>query len=107
MSAGWEAALDRLLGDPGWRTVFYATVRQTTLFGDVTSQLKMADLTTIEKYVRARLSSTFRGAVAKNTLQLRNSKGSCMFLLFFACGNPSPKAHQLALKFARHVLQDR
>lgn len=28
-----------------------------------------------------------------------------MYLLFFACGNPAPKAHGLALKIAQHLLK--
>lgn len=105
ISMQWRAALDRLLGDCGWRTKFYETIRQSTLFGNVTRQTKVADLQVIEEYVRNRLAQVFRGGVAKDALQLRNSKDSCMFLLFFACGNPKPKAYRLALKIAQHLLK--
>lgn len=105
ISAGWMNALDRLLGDTSWRTEFYKTVREPTLFGDRARQSKVADLSTIENYVRRRLLQVFRGGVARNPLPLRNSKGNCMYLLFFACGNPAPKAHGLALKIAQHLLK--
>ena len=105
ISPGWKTALDRLLGDASWRTEFYSTVCESTLFGDQTRESKIADLSVIEKYVRNRLLEVFKGGVAQAALPLRNSKGSCMYLLFFACGNPAPKAHRLALKIAQHVLK--
>lgn len=107
ISPEWGAALDRLLGDRGWRTEFYQTVPQLTFFGDSTRRAKVADVRVIEAYVRKRLTQVFQGGVANNALQLRNSKGSCLFLLFFACGNPNPKAHGLALKIAQHILETR
>ena len=105
MSAGWKGALDRLLGDTSWRTAFYRMERQATLFGDRTREWKVADVSIIEGYVRQRLQQVFRGGVARNALQLRNSKDSCMYLLFFACGNPAPKAHGLALRIAQYLLE--
>lgn len=108
ISPKWEAALDRLLGDDaGWRTEFYRTTEEHTLFESVVSKRKVADVGVIEAFVRKRLAQIFRGGVAKNALRLRNSKGSCMFLLFFACGNPTPKAHRLALRIAQHILAAR
>lgn len=104
ITSEWQAALDRLLGDRGWRTEFYQTVRQSTLFGENARRTKMADVHMIETYVRNRLDHIFRGGTAKNAWQLRNSKRSCMYLLFFACGNPNPNAHTLALKIAQHIL---
>ena len=103
--AEWKNALDRSLGDASWRTEFYKTVREQTLFGDRTRESKVADLAAIEGYVRERLHQVFHGGVARSALQLRNSKGSCMYLLLFACGNPSPRANWLALKIAQHLLK--
>lgn len=105
INEGWKSALDRLLGDASWRTEFYKIVREPTLFGDQTREDKVADLAAIEDYVRNRLLQVFRGGVARNALQLRNSKGSCMYLLLFACGNPAPRARGLALKIAQHLLK--
>jgi three-Cys-motif partner protein len=101
----WASALDRILGDSGWRTVFYETARDSTLFGEIDRKSKIADVSVIEEYVRDRLTKVFSGGVAAKALQLRNSKDSCMFLLFFACWNPNPKAHRLALRIAEHVLK--
>lgn len=55
--------------------------------------------------MRGRLQAVFKGGVANYALPLHNSKGSCMFLLFFACANPSPKANRLAMKFAKAILK--
>lgn len=49
--AGWKNALDRLLGDASWRTEFYKTAPEPTLFGDRTRESKVADLLAIESYV--------------------------------------------------------
>jgi three-Cys-motif partner protein len=103
----WASALDRILGEGDWRKAFYEVGRQPTLFGDVDREIKVANLGVIEAYVRGRLAGIFRGGVADNALQLRNSMESCMFLLFFACGNPNPRAHSLALRIAGHVLKSR
>lgn len=105
ISDAWKFALDRFLGEESWRTEFYRTVREPTLFGDLTRQSKVADLSAIENYIRSRLLKVFQGGVAPTSLQLRNSKGSCMYLLIFACGNPSPKANRLALKIAQDLLK--
>jgi three-Cys-motif partner protein len=104
ISAGWQSALDRFLGDASWRSEFYKTVREPTLFGDRIRASKVADLSAIESYIRERLGQVFHGGVAQNALQLRNSKGSCMYLLLFACGNPGVRAHRLALKIAGPLL---
>ncbi len=105
ISAGWKNALDGFLGDTAWRTSFYEEIRETTLFGDRKRQAKIADDAVIESYIRQRLEDVFRGGVARHALQLRNSKGRCLYLLFFACGNPNPKANRLALKIAQHLLK--
>jgi hypothetical protein len=66
---------------------------------------KIADDEMIERYVHERFEQVFEGGVARRTLQLRNSKGRCLYLLFFACGNPNTKANRLALKIAQHLLK--
>lgn len=105
ISLEWQTALDRFIGDNSWRSAFYETKSERTLFDNLSRSQKVADLSTIEKFMRGRLQQIFRGGVANKALQLRNSKGSCMFLLFFACGNPNPKAHRLALRIAQHILK--
>jgi three-Cys-motif partner protein len=101
----WEAALDRVLGDREWRDRFYARSGFFSLFPENDAEMsKVATVDVIERYVRDRLDNLFRGGVAHQTLRLRNSKNSCMFLLFFDCRNPNPKAHQLAMRIAENVL---
>ncbi len=103
----WEAALDRVLGDHEWRDRFYARSGFFPLFPEDDNEVtKIATVDTIQRYVRDRLDNLFQGGVAQRTLQLRNSKNSCMFLLFFACGNPNPKAHQLAMRIAENILSN-
>lgn len=101
----WQSALDRFLGDSSWRTEFYRTVQEPGLFEARTHEIKVADSSVIEAYVRKRLRQAFKGGVAPGALRLKNSKGSCMYVLLFACGNPSPKAYGLAQRFAQHLLR--
>jgi len=98
-------ALDRFLGDTTWRTKFYENTRQLGFFADQMRQRKIADVAVIENFMRQRFEQVFRGGVGRHALQLRNSKGSCLYLLFFACGNPNPRANRLALKIAQHLLK--
>ena len=103
MSPGWSNALDRLLGDRGWRSEFYKTDRHRTLFGHDMRASKVANVSIIDQYVRERLGKVFQGGVADNSLQLRNSRGVCLYLLLFSCGNP--RARSLALGIAQHLLK--
>lgn len=99
----WTEALDRTLGAEDWRKKFFRNSKPD-LFGE-SSPEKVADTKLIEQYMCGRLQTVFKGGVANHALPLLNSKGSCMFLLFFACANPSPKACSLAMKFANAILK--
>jgi three-Cys-motif partner protein len=101
---GWDAAVDRILGY-GWRDRFFETIEKSTLFGQQPQEQKKTDLMMIETYMRERLDCVFQGGVAPRALQLRNSRKICLFLLYFACGNPSPLAHGLAMRIATNILQ--
>jgi hypothetical protein len=48
------------------------------------------------------LETIFAG-VADRALPLSNSRGVCMYMLFFACGNPRGK--DVALRIANHILK--
>jgi three-Cys-motif partner protein len=100
---GWASALDKILPDTNWRSEFYSDVAQTDLFGiSVSRRQRMIDIGNIEKYLIMNLRKVFAG-VAENGLQLRNSKGSCMYLLTFACGNA--RGAPIALRIAQDVLK--
>jgi three-Cys-motif partner protein len=102
----WANVLDRTFGEPQWRKVIYRRVRETSLIQpDRLVWRKVADNEKIANYVRSRLESIFEGGVNERTLPLYNRRHSCMFLLMFACGNPDPRAHQLAHKVATNVLK--
>lgn len=101
---GWEARLDRMLGDTGWREEFYLESPQTDLFGEAGGRTRNADIGRIERYLIKRLQTVFPG-VAKHGFPLRNRQGAPMYLLIFAAGNPGTKAKQLALRIAEHILK--
>ena len=99
----WRARLDRIIGDRGWLEEFYEEYTHSTFFeGVVTSQKKVYDDVRAEKFILGRLKRIFAG-VAEHALPLRNSKGQCMYLLTFACGN-RPGA-QVALPIVQHLFQ--
>jgi hypothetical protein len=99
----WQTALDRCLGDRTWRDIFYTATKSDDLFGRSSPvQTRDFDVPKIEAYFKGRLQSIFAG-VAKNALPLRNGKGTCMYLLFFACGNE--RGAGPALRIANHILK--
>ena len=99
----WQARLDKMLGEPRWRDEFYIESQQAELFGDiVTSRKKATDLARIQGYLLGRMKSIFAG-VAGHGLPLRNTRGQCMYLLTFACGNK--KGSPLPLRIAQHILE--
>ena len=76
------------------------------MFGLAEEKLqKTGTATDFEEAFRERLQTCFGGGVSKNALRLKNSKGSHMFSLLFACANPSPKAFGPALRIADYILQ--
>lgn len=99
----WAAAIDRTLGAGDWRDRFYKP-GGSDLFGENRAE-KVADNEVIRRYVGDRLAEVFGGGVCKHALPLCNSRRSPMFLLFFACANPSQKARGLAMKFATAILK--
>lgn len=101
--AGWRATLDRCLGQ-GWREAFYSQSVNKDLFGERTVTEKTVAIPEIETFFLDRLRTIFAG-VAPNGLHLENSQGYPMYLLCFACGNPSPGATDLALRLAKAVLE--
>lgn len=100
----WEARLNTLLGTTEWRDVFYETVDEPTLFDERgTSRHRAYDEDRAAKFILKRMRQIFAG-VGRPALPLRNSKGTCMYHLVFACGNP--RAKSLALRIAEHILKD-
>jgi three-Cys-motif partner protein len=100
----WRDRIALMTGDSNWERAFYRKSPQSNLFGD--DEIEMcASIEDIERYFVSRLRKVFPG-VAENPLRLVNSRNYPMYLLTFACGNPSLKAQTLALKLARAVLKN-
>lgn len=97
-------AMNRLLGRTNWFDAFYKASRTPDLFGEITAGwIKDCNIPRIGEYFINRLNSIFPG-VGKKGYPLLNSTGYCMYILFFACSNPDPRAKNLALKIANHIL---
>src|ERR1051325_2463404 len=101
----WQQTLDRSLGCVDWREAFYREIETLDLFGETTTTIvKQANTARFESFLLERWRTIFAG-IAPETLPLRNSKGQVMYLLGFACGNPS--GVDLAMKIARSVIKKR
>lgn len=105
----WEKNIDRILGSDEWKTEFYKKDPQMSIFdfmdgGNNERLIKDADPQKIKDHVVYRLETIFP-CVSKNPRISRNSNNSPMFLFCFAIANTSPKAQQLALKIANHILK--
>jgi len=100
----WRKRLDECLGSSDWQDVFYQERTESDLFEEhVVRREKVADFDVISEYFLGRLKSIFAG-VAGNPLQLRNSRGTPLFLLCFAVANPRGK--RVALGIAQHILRE-
>ncbi len=101
--ATWQARLDRCLGDEGWRQAFYAEEQTGDLFDNsLPRHERRFSIAGVESYFRTRLATVFAG-VSTRTAELRNQRGTCMYLLFFACANE--RGAPIALRIAEHILR--
>jgi three-Cys-motif partner protein len=97
--------LNRVLGTDDWERAWYGTPHgEKDLFEDPQTPIRMADLDAIERYVKNRLASEFKGAVL-DPLRIHNAQGSPLASLFFAVSNPDSRAVGLATKIAGHILR--
>ena len=100
----WQEKLTECFGTAEWKQVFYEKEPQLDLFEEESTITKVSDsLEFLRRFVNDRLESVFPGVSEKN-LVLKNSKNSPLFLLCFACSNPSPKAVGLSLKLADYII---
>ncbi|MEJ1938159.1 three-Cys-motif partner protein TcmP, partial [Nostoc sp. NIES-2111] len=102
------AAIDEFFGGPSWRSEFYderAARGPKGLFDVASSDRESVTAEDLAKFfIERRLKSVFRGGAHPTGLPLYR-KGAEAFRLVFACANPSPKAHGLALHFASQFIQ--
>jgi len=101
-----EESLDRLFGVTDWREKFVTQREGTDLFGIARSASKVATPESITLYMIERMKSVFKGGVLDEWLPLGRN-GQHWYSLIFACANPDPKAHQLALRLASGVLRSK
>jgi hypothetical protein len=76
----------------------------TDLFGETADAIRTAHVDAIERYVKHRLESIFKGAVL-DPLRFDNERRLPLASLFFAVSNPNPRAVQVASRIARHILR--
>lgn len=92
--------LNRFLGTAAWYDDLYRLPMQQSFLPD--NDLERVDFSEIIQYVLRRLGELFE--VSPNYLLLRNSKESPLFMLCFMMSNKAPKAVQLSMRIANHIL---
>ncbi|BCG94458.1 hypothetical protein MesoLj131a_33220 [Mesorhizobium sp. 131-2-1] len=104
LSSGKQASLDRVLGATDWRERWYDHKNTSRdMFEDADQAIRRADVDAIERYVKERLQTAFKGAVL-DPVRLHHKNGPPLASLFFAVSNPSPPAVALATRMASHIL---
>lgn len=101
---GWRNRIDRLLGSDDWYHAFYQVETQTNLFGEEETTIVKAGVETIGTYFVERLKSIFPGVAPKPKI-LMNSTNCPLYLFCFAVSNPNPRALEIALDIANHILK--
>lgn len=101
---GWRTRLDLLLGSDDWYQAFYQEETTTDLFGQEQTKIVKAGVETIGGYFIDRLKSVFPGVAPKPKV-LMNSMNCPLYLFCFAVGSPNPKAREIALRIANHILE--
>ena len=109
----WRRRLDATFGTSEWAGRLYETAEEKalrtgaslTLFDEPVEgePTKAVGLDEIASYYIERLGSVFPH-VAKRHRVLRDPDGRALYALVFAAANPSPKAGELSLKIAGHLL---
>lgn len=103
-----EASLTRVLGNDEWRQAFYAQNPQSDLFGGSNGDVRGTDHRQMLDFVSMRLNRLFPDVTAPKVLyqggDAKNPSGAPLFALYFAASNPTPKAHGLATKIAKDIL---
>lgn len=96
----WAAKLTATFGTEEWRSVFYQR-HGVDLFGTESLSKVPKVFDRLSEFITMRLKTVFAG-VNPQPLILKNSGGSPLFLLCFACGNP--RGATVALRIAKHII---
>lgn len=102
-SKAWSRCLTELFGDESWRDEFYQEEHHNDLFGEYATVERKVNEATVSNYLLRRLKKIFSGVV-DSPLILRNSRGSPLFMLVFAAGNP--RGAGPALSIARYIIEN-
>ncbi|HFD86483.1 MAG TPA: three-Cys-motif partner protein TcmP [Gammaproteobacteria bacterium] len=99
----WSRRLNELFGDDSWRSEFYKETPRKDLFGlHITFNREVTE-ETVARFLLRRLKKIFAGVV-KEPLILRNSRGSPLFMLVFAAGNP--RGAKTAISIAGDIIKN-
>lgn len=97
----WKEDLYKKLPPDSQRRLFsepeYASEEQTE---------ERVNAMAVEEYIVGRMERLFGMGFLKKSLNLRNSKNSTQFLLFFACSNESESAIRLSHRIAGHLIDN-
>jgi len=108
LDANKEASLTRVPGTDEWRPAFYSQNPQPDLFKESNSDVRDTDHLQMLEFVSRRLKGLFPAVTNPKVLYQgggsRNPGGAPLFALYFAASNPASKAHNLATKIARDIL---
>ena len=94
--------LDAIFGTEDWFRAFYRTSKVARFFGPPQVTQKACDFRAIGTFFLERLKAVFAGVAPKPGV-LCNTKGSPLFHLFFAAGNP--RGAPIAVRIADHLLR--
>lgn len=101
MPDGWRERINTFLGDHSWYDEMYRPTKQASLFDDHEPVRARVDVESIGRVVLERLRRVFVG-VADPAGELRNSKGTPLYMLCFACSNA--RGTRIALNIANHLI---
>lgn len=96
--------LTRMFGTEQWIEAFYKGSNQLNLLDETTEVVRNANFDKIAAFFIERLGKIFPG-VARNPMQLKNSKNVPLYLLCFATANPKPSVINAALRISEHILR--
>ena len=102
--AGWRHRLNLFLGTEDWYEAFYQVETAPNLFGEAETTVVKRGVEVIGKYLVDRLRVVFPG-VAPRPRILMNSTNCPLYLFCFAIGSRNPRAQQIALRIANHLLE--
>jgi three-Cys-motif partner protein len=97
----WAKRLTSLFGTEDWRAEFYPKSRQADLFANADARERRVDAESVAEFLIGRLNGIF-SAVIERPVILYNSRGSPLFFLVFAAGNP--RGAVTAVKIAQHLV---